>query len=265
MCNRIIFGIIAFLLLARTVFAVVTINEFLANPSGPSSEDTEWIELYNSDSTSIDISNWKLDDEEGGSSPYSIASGSSIPAGGFLVFEKSTTNVALNNTGDTVRLFNANGDIVDNHAYSNTTEDQSIGRSSDGGGQWVICSTSTKGSTNSCSLPTSTPAPTSTPSYTPTKTPTNTPAPTSTPTPTRIVTKTPTPIEKQTTVTPSPEETAAVLGTTIEPSQTPMATVSGSKKLQPIIISLLFVGCGLGLLSGVFIWQKRNAFSHSEA
>lgn len=95
---------------------------------------------------------------------------------------------------------------------------------------------------------------------TPTKTPTSTQVvSTFTPTPTKTVTKTPTATVKQTTISPTPEETGDILGTTIAPTSTPVASASASKSMQPVIISLLFVGAGLGLLSGVFVWKKRNA------
>lgn len=96
---------------------------------------------------------------------------------------------------------------------------------------------------------------TSTPTDTPTKTPTLTPQKTATPTLTRTPTQTPEPSN-----TPTPVITEDVLGSTIEPTETPVATASPTKKdMQPVIISLLFVGLGMGLLSGAFIWQKRNA------
>lgn len=162
---------ILFLLFTSSVYATgdVVINEFLPNPSGPSNEDTEWIELYNASPSTVDLSGWKLDDiDNGGSSPYVIASGMSIPASGFLYFEKSQTNVGLNNTGDTVRLIDSSGSVVDNYSYSSTTEDVSIGRTSDGGGLFVTCQSSTKNATNVCSEPTPTPTSAPIPSLTPT-------------------------------------------------------------------------------------------------
>lgn len=108
--------------------------------------------------------------------------------------------------------------------------------------------------------PTATPAPTDTPTKTPTKTPTQIPVFTSTPTPAQIVTKTPTPTTTKKSSSPStPEVTEEVLGDMSTLTETPVATVAGTKTTKPIIVSLLLVGVGMGLLSGVFVWQKRNA------
>lgn len=257
MFNRVLFFIIVFLTLVPPVFAGVTINEVLPNPSGPSSEDTEWIELFNSDGIPVDMTGWKLDDEDGGSSVYIIASGSGIVASGFLVFEKSITNIALNNTGDTVRLINPAGDIVDSHTYAGTDEDISIGRTSDGAGSWTTCAISTKGASNNCALPTATPVPTSTPTKTPTKTPTATASPTSTPTktpmPTNSATPTPTVVEEVESA-PELEPSSIVLGTT-NATDSPKDT----NKLKVLAVASAFVGAGLALIAGVLVWQKRNA------
>lgn len=96
------------------------------------------------------------------------------------------------------------------------------------------------------STPTPTPGSTSTPTSTPTKIPTPTKAPTSTPV--KIPTATP-----QATISATP----VVLGA-IDPTATPEA-MPQNKPLNPIIMSLSFVGIGLGILSLALVWQKRNA------
>lgn len=212
--RKITFVLVVMFFLVKTspVFAAdIVINEILPNPSGSSNEDTEWIELYNASPSTVDLSGWKLDDiDNGGSSPYVIASGMSIPASGFLYFEKSQTNVGLNNTGDTVRLIDLSGSVVDSYSYSSTTEDVSIGRTSDGGGLFVACQSSTKNATNACSEPTPTPTSAPTPSLTPTVVTHPTLNPTTTPkaiaklnpTITAVPTKTNvTPVKKNPTVT----------------------------------------------------------------
>lgn len=268
------FLLFLFIVLPKTVFAAVVINEILPNPSGPSSEETEWIELYNSGSDAVNLYEWSLDDIEGGSTQYSIASGSSIPSEGFLVFEKLITGIALNNTEDTVRLINAGGEIVDSYSYRNSTQDISFGRSSDGGGSWTICTNRTKGTDNSCPLstPTPTPTPTVTPSKTPTPTPTNTPNPSPTKTLiaviptailTRIPTKAPTALVADEILSGS-SESGDIAGVSIKP--TPTVLVEGSthqKTVLPVVSSLLFVGIGLALLSGVLVWKKRHALTEN--
>lgn len=256
-----------FLLIPFHVRAAVVVNEIMPNPSGPSSEDTEWIELYNTGPGNVDLSDWKLDDiDGGGSSPYTIASGSSIAASSFLVFEKSTTNVALNNSGDTVRLIDAGGTLLDSHAYSSTTQDVSIGRSSDGGGSWATCAAPTKGGPNNCPLPsnTPTPAPNSTSSPTPKSSqPTNTPTPTPTTAVLATVLPSKTPTKKPAAVSPfpqTPSPSSEVLGletTVIATSEASLAAQS----VMSIVIPLLLVAVGLALVALVLVIRKRNALT----
>lgn len=250
-------GGILLLYFQQPAFSAAVINEFLANPSGPSSEDTEWIELYNTDSLPIDLGGWKLDDEEGGSTPFTIASGSSIAVGGFLVFEKTTTKIALNNSGDTVRLLKPSGDVWDSYSYASISEDVSVGRSSDGGGSWMSCVSATKGGSNNCPLPTSTPTETLTPtqSLAPTNTPTNTATPTKTPTLTPTKTNTPTPTlleEAEVSESTDEEQGEMILGSSVESSDS-------GKKLRAMASASAMVAAGFALLSGVLVWQKRNA------
>jgi len=113
------------------------------------------------------------------------------------------------------------------------------------------------------------PTPTVTPTPVNTPTPTATPKPTATPTilatPTIIATKIPTPTAVQvptsfSIATGSGEvstESALVLGNTIDAK--PVVPPTNPFTIRPLIITLLFIGTGLGVLSLVFIWQKRDA------
>lgn len=266
--NRTLFALIGAiavcLFLSSPVFASVVINEFLANPSGSdSSEPNEWIELYNPDSNTVDVSGWTLDDEDGGTSPYTIASGSSIPVGGFAVFEKSVTGVGLNNSGDTVRLFDATDHQIDGYTYSSASTDVSIGRSSDGGGDWMICASQTRGGANNCPTLTLTPTQSLTPTHSssPTNTPTNTATPIKTPTATKKNTPTPTPaVNSESSGSSDAVIDGIVLGDTINPlegSPSGESTTSGSQ-LRALAAASAMVATGLALIAGVLVWQKRN-------
>ncbi len=71
----------------------VVINELMANPSNGS----DWIELYNSTDQAIDLSGWFLSDDANDLTRYRIAEGTSIAAGGYLVF---TQDQHFGNAGD---------------------------------------------------------------------------------------------------------------------------------------------------------------------
>ena len=63
----------------------IVINELMANPA-PGASD--WIELHNTTGHAIDISGWFLSDDRDDPTKYRIPGGTSIPAGGYLVFSQ---------------------------------------------------------------------------------------------------------------------------------------------------------------------------------
>jgi beta-lactamase superfamily II metal-dependent hydrolase len=97
------------------------INEVLPAPSVKYTQ--EFVELYNPTSAAINLSGYQIDDiQNGGSAPYTIPSGTSIPAGGYYVYK--TANV-FNNTGDDVTLISPSGTVVDKFTYGSTGYDVS--------------------------------------------------------------------------------------------------------------------------------------------
>ena len=194
--------LVAFILLiifpVKVYAAEVNLNEIYANPPD---ETNEFIELYNTTSSDILISGWKIADKV---KSYTLPENSTISANGFFVLKKSTTGLELNNSDEEITLKKSSDESVDSFSYSDTVQGKSWSRVSNGTGSFVNNVEITEGATNA-SAPTSAPtnAPTSTSAPTPTKTPT--PEPTLTPTksptvaPTKLIS--PTNIPK---VTPSP-------------------------------------------------------------
>lgn len=114
--------------------AEVVLNEIMPHPV-LGGED--WVELYNRGNVEVSLVGWVIDDVEGGSSNYTIASGV-IPVGGFVVFNYSQISVNFDSTGDDVRLFNGTGSLVDNLTWSEDPgESVSWMRSPDGWGGWI--------------------------------------------------------------------------------------------------------------------------------
>lgn len=169
------------------VHAAVVINEIVPK-TDPST--LEWVELYNTDSQSVSLNQWKLD-HTADSSSYILNASAIIQPHGFLLLAGSQTNISFSINGDTIRLFDQNNAPVDSQSYPGTLGyNTSMGRTSDGDGVWALCTTATPNTNNVCP----TPSPTATPMPTPTPYPIATPFPTPTlmPTPTLIAT-TPTP------------------------------------------------------------------------
>jgi len=113
----------------------IYINEFLPNPVGP--DEGEWIELKNSGQTNLDLAGWKIDDGDGGSSPYALPQGSVIAPQGFLLLKRVDTKIALNNTFDSVRLFNPEENLVSQVDFEEVKEGLSYALGNDGQWAWT--------------------------------------------------------------------------------------------------------------------------------
>jgi hypothetical protein len=98
----------------------VVINEVAWAGTTDNSND-EWIELYNTTSQTVDLSNWYIEDDY--VDKYIIVSGT-IPAHGYFLIEDSENTVSgvaadaviplsLANSGDSLILKNASGTVID--------------------------------------------------------------------------------------------------------------------------------------------------------
>lgn len=88
--------------------STVLINEVYPYPN---TDEAEWIELYNPDTSSVDLTNWMLEDGVG---RIATASGT-LPSHGFIHISLSSSK--LNNSGDKVVLKNPAGAIIDDMSY----------------------------------------------------------------------------------------------------------------------------------------------------
>ncbi|MCB8963295.1 MAG: lamin tail domain-containing protein, partial [Ardenticatenales bacterium] len=104
----------------------VLINEYVANSSV-----TEWVELYNTTASDLDLSGHYIDDlQNAGGAPKLIPNGTIIPAGGYYVMEFSNF---LNNGGDDVRFLDPAQNALDSTSYNSATAEYSWYRTPDGG------------------------------------------------------------------------------------------------------------------------------------
>lgn len=105
----------------------------MPNPTG--SDDTEWIELYNKGSQSVDLSGFSLQDNSTRLFVLDEDSGLNLNlnADSFLLLKKMDTKISLNNTGgDSVKLYNPSGELLDKAEYIDTAlEGRSYARKQD--------------------------------------------------------------------------------------------------------------------------------------
>ncbi len=272
-----IFFLILFFIFPNKVFANLYINEFSSGTS-----DSDWVEIYNSDSNSLSLSDYILRDST--SSNKIILTGEIIGYG-FAVFNWSNK---LNNDGDTIRLllksdessvdqviYGKDGDIV---APKDT---QTGGRIPDGSSSALHLSVSSKGSSNNSasSVPIDTPTPTITP--TPTRTPTPTKIPTSKPiftskpipTPTKsptVAAKTEIPSSRQIALVDEDVEASTALPTSILGVSTQSATPAPDEEKEenikilgdtsskiPIIFTIAGIFLGACAILAFFIYKKK--------
>jgi len=139
------------------------INEFMADNDTTIEDPDEagayedWIEIYNADSSTIDLGGLYLTDDLADPTQWQIPLGISIPAGGHLLFWADNeedqgdthTNFKLSASGEAVGIYDSDGlSEIDSIIFGEQYADISYGRSPDGEDDWGYMATATPGSTN---------------------------------------------------------------------------------------------------------------------
>lgn len=101
---------------------MVFIKELLPNPAG---KDTigEWIALLNDGQESVNLRGWSVGDMSG---KKFIFGSQTISPNQELKLPYSLTKVNLNNDGDTIALWNARGEKIDELIYGQASEEEII-------------------------------------------------------------------------------------------------------------------------------------------
>lgn len=108
---------------AKAYDSVLVINEVQYHPAG--ANEPEWVELRNLQGVDVNLSGWALV----GGIHFAFPEEFIVPGGGYVVISAAPAQMpgalgpftgALNNSGDTVRLVNQNGRIMDELNYSDS-------------------------------------------------------------------------------------------------------------------------------------------------
>ncbi len=150
--------------LVFTAFSQVHINEYSASNlnSFPDSfgKTEDWIELYNSGDTDVNISGWHLSDKTSKPEKWEIPAGTIIPANGFLTFLCSGrdgifngeyhTNFKLAQTKDNefVLLSDTEGTVLESFPLELTLVEHARCRLTDGGDIWGVSTNPSFGTSN---------------------------------------------------------------------------------------------------------------------
>ena len=148
----------------ETVIPNVVINEVLTNPETLYTAD--YIELYNNESQSVDVSGWILIDSDisnlssSDAKTYWISDNTSIAAGGTLLFDENDFSFGIKAKGEAVYLLmpDANGEytdvngakysLVDTVTVPASDADQAYGRVPDGTGDFAFLDSPSPGALN---------------------------------------------------------------------------------------------------------------------
>lgn len=129
----------------------IVINEIMSSNSSTYADETgqysDWIELYNNSSNTINIGGYFLSDDDAQPLKWTIPNGN-IPAHQFLVifasgnnrttdFQHLHTNFSIKASGEPILLSNASGTLIDRVDAAEILSDNSIGRQSDGSTNWL--------------------------------------------------------------------------------------------------------------------------------
>jgi len=149
----------AYRTVTNITLASVVINEVMAQNitiplSGPDTNVTDWVELFNPGDLPLDLSDFSLSDDVGDPRRWVFPAGSSIGAGQYLLVRfdsaapASTNTTGILNTGfglgsggDEVFLFNhlaSGGGLLDSIAFGLQAADFTVGRFPNASGPWRL-------------------------------------------------------------------------------------------------------------------------------
>lgn len=103
-----------------TASSTIILNEFLPNPKGADAEK-EFIELKNISAVAVKLDKWRLEDSS--RKKFIFSSSTIIGPNEFLTIWSKDSNISLNNSNDAIKLFNSDGQIVDQTGYNESAEE----------------------------------------------------------------------------------------------------------------------------------------------
>jgi hypothetical protein len=131
-------------------------NGLVVNEVESNGDDTDWVELQNTSTASIDLTGYAFLDDDSTHDAYVLPAGSTIAPGGYFVIDQLSATAPGFDFGlggaDTARVYDPAGDLVLRYSWTSHAV-VTYGRCADGTGALVDTTTSTKGTANDCSSP----------------------------------------------------------------------------------------------------------------
>jgi hypothetical protein len=141
----------------------IRLNEILPSNSNNCADEVgernDWIELYNTSDSTVDLAGYALTDDTASPSKGLISAGVSISGHSALLFwvdntpDQGKTHLAfkLKSKAEELVLYDPQERQVDLYRWTDAYSDVSFARVPDGTGDWVRCATPTCGEDNSSS------------------------------------------------------------------------------------------------------------------
>ncbi|MCB0762212.1 MAG: CotH kinase family protein, partial [Flavobacteriales bacterium] len=159
MRNQIVFLFFLILLAGVQAQGQIVINEFMAANSSAVydpdfNESSDWLELYNSGVSDVDLSGYYVTDNLSDTTKWMIPEGTILPAGEFLVIWADGMNTGLHTSfklssiGEELGIYTAAEELLDGIIFPLQATDISYGREMDGSDTWVWFAQSTPGASN---------------------------------------------------------------------------------------------------------------------
>ncbi|HCU70563.1 MAG TPA: hypothetical protein DIC35_02270 [Candidatus Moranbacteria bacterium] len=103
----------------------IRINEIFPDPK-EKGEDSEFIEIFNFGTDKIDLSGFALRDASK-TGAYVFPASETIDSGEYLAIYKEKSKISLNNSDETISLFDPKNNLIDSVEYNKTKEEASFG------------------------------------------------------------------------------------------------------------------------------------------
>ncbi len=161
-----IFILVVAILFAPSAFTQVVINEYsCANSTSAGDPDfygemEDWVELYNTTGTAINLNGYYISDKAGNPTKFQVPGSISIPAGGYMMVygskrgviaggqEIHTTFKWTQTKYEKIILSNSGGTMIDSLTIIPNQHLHSRGRTTDGGATWSVFTNSTPNGSN---------------------------------------------------------------------------------------------------------------------
>ena len=138
----------------------IVINEVCTKNTTAAASDGQfydYVELYNTSGSSVSVGGFGLSDDPADPMRYTIPSGTSIAAHGYLTVYCGITaesgvqgaEFGLSKSGETILLSGSNGSLLESQDVPALADDTSYGRVPDGSDTYAVLSKLTPGSSNS--------------------------------------------------------------------------------------------------------------------